>query len=154
MRRALPRSTPVRVRAPISEKGRPDVDTEWHFPMMIGAALLEFALVLRLVLGGEVFHRRRAAVAVVTGCVVVLGMLIGKYGAGAGLPWWIYYPVPALMTLLLPPLTFRMPTARTALYLLLALLSAPAIHVAFSVLLGWKEYMPFLPVPSLAELLG
>jgi hypothetical protein len=28
------------------------------------------------------------------------------------------------------------------------------IHVFFSLLFGWKEYMPFLSVPSLRELLG
>lgn len=36
----------------------------------------------------------------------------------------------------------------------LALLVAPAIHVFFSLFLGWKEYIPFLPVPSLRELFG
>jgi hypothetical protein len=41
---------------------------------------------------------------------------------------------------------------RVALYLLLALLSAPLIHVLFSFFLGWHEYMPFLPVPGLADL--
>ena len=33
-------------------------------------------------------------------------------------------------------------------------LSAPLIHVAFALFLGWDEYMPFLPVPSLAEILA
>ena len=40
------------------------------------------------------------------------------------------------------------------LYVLLSFLSAPLIHVAFAFFLGWNEYMPFLPVPSLAEILS
>jgi hypothetical protein len=130
------------------------VNTDWRFPIMIAASLLEFAVVLRLVLGAITFRRRWRSVAVVSVVVVVLGMLFGRYGALVGLPWWLYYPVPALVTVLLPPLVFRMRPARTAGYLLLALLSAPLIHAVFAFFLGWDEYMPFLRVPSLAELLG
>ncbi|MGC5076209.1 hypothetical protein [Agrococcus sp. DT81.2] len=121
---------------------------------MIVASLALFIAMLRLVLGRALFMRRRRAVLVVSAIVVVLGMLFGKYGATAlGLPWWIYYPVPALVTILLPPIVFRLPWRRTLLYLLLSTISAPLIHVLFSFLLGWNEYMPFIPIPSLASLL-
>ncbi|HEY9498649.1 MAG TPA: hypothetical protein VIQ78_06470 [Terrimesophilobacter sp.] len=86
--------------------------------------------------------------------MVVLGMLFGKYGLLFGLPWWIYYPVPALVTVLLPPLVFGMRTRRTVLYLMLAALSAPLIHVIFAFFLGWNEYMPFIPIPSLWDLVA
>ena len=130
------------------------VGTEWHFPVMIAASLVEFVLLLRLVLGRVVFRRRNRAVIVVSLVVVVAGMLFGKYGLLLGLPWWLYYPVPALVTIALPPLVFKMTWRSTALYLLLAALSAPLIHVLFSFFLGWGEYMPFLPVPGLSSLLG
>jgi hypothetical protein len=39
-------------------------------------------------------------------------------------------------------------------YLVLALLTASAVHTVFSFFLGWKEYTPLLPGPSLLELLG
>ena len=81
-------------------------------------------------------------------------MLFGKYGASCGLPWWIYYPVPALVTMLLPPLLFKISTKRTMIYVVLAALSAPLIHAMFAFFLGWDEYMPFLPVPSLASLIA
>lgn len=58
-----------------------------------------------------------------------------------------------LVTIALPPAVFRMRARRTALYLALALISAQLIHVVFAVFLGWNEYVPFLAVPSLAELL-
>jgi hypothetical protein len=130
------------------------METDWRFPVMIAASLLEYVLLLRLVLGRVDFHRRTAAVATVSLIVVVAGMLFGKYGLLLGLPWWIYYPVPALTTVVMPPLVFRMTRKRTAAYLVLAALSAPLIHAVFSFFLGWHEYMPFLPVPSLASLLG
>lgn len=128
--------------------------TEWHFPFMVAASLVEFVLLLLLVLGLDTFRRRVGAVIVVSLVVVVAGMLFGKYGLLLGLPWWIYYPVPALVTIVLPPLVFGTTWRRTMVYLVLAALSAPLIHVAFSFFLGWGEYMPFLPVPSLADLLG
>jgi hypothetical protein len=121
---------------------------------MIIASVLEFAVVLRLVVGRETMQRRWRAAAVVSVVVVVLGMLSGRYGALAGPPWWLYYPVPALVTVVLPPLVFRMRPARTALYLGLALVSPLLIHVTFALFLGWNEYLPFLLVPSLAEVLG
>jgi len=62
--------------------------------------------------------------------------------------------VPAALTLVLAPVAHRFDVRRTPLYLLLALLSAPVIHVSFSLLIGWDEYMPFWHVPSLALLLG
>ncbi|MGQ0736435.1 MAG: hypothetical protein ACT4QD_22620 [Acidobacteriota bacterium] len=54
----------------------------------------------------------------------------------------------------MPPIAFRMRGREVALYVPLAMLVAPSIHVVFSFLLGWKEYMPFIPVPSLRELIG
>lgn len=121
---------------------------------MIAASLVEFVALLRLVLTREVFRNRIAAVTVVAVIVVVAGMLFGKYGFQFGLPWWIYYPIPALVTILLPPVVFRMGGRRTILYLVLAAISAPLIHVLFAFFLDWNEYMPFIPVPSLATLIG
>jgi hypothetical protein len=131
------------------------VNTEWRFPIMIIASLLLYVGVLRLVMGRALFRRRMSAVLVVSAIVVVGGMLIGKYGATLlGLPWWIYYPLPAALTLFLAPAVFHFPLRRLVLYIALAAVSAPAIHFAFSFLLGWGEYMPFWSIPSLRSLLG
>ena len=130
------------------------MNTDWRFPIMIAASLVEFTVLLRLVLGRALFRRRRVAVIVVTLIVVVAGMLFGKYGLLLGLPWWIYYPVPALVTVLVPPVVFRMRASRTVGYLVLAALSAPLIHVLFAFFLGWHEYMPFIRVTSLESLIA
>jgi membrane protease YdiL (CAAX protease family) len=86
-------------------------------------------------------------------CVVVIGgMVFARWGQNTGLPWFVYYTLPALLTLLAPPLVLRM-TAREAVpYLLMAVLMAPAIHVFFSAFLDWHDYMPFFDVPSLADM--
>ena len=68
---------------------------------------------------------------------------------------WLYYGLPAVLTWVLPPLVFRMRGKEVARCLPMAVLAAPAIHILFSrSFLGWKEYMPFIPVPSLGELIG
>jgi hypothetical protein len=66
----------------------------------------------------------------------------------------VYYGVPALDTVLLPPLWLRMSRREIAQYLPLAWLTAPTIHLFFSVFVGWHDYMPFPAyIPSLAEMI-
>ena len=125
-----------------------------RFSIFVAVSLLVFVALLRIVTRHRAVKPRSVAVSLVAAVVVVGGMVFAKYGNNAGLPWWIYYTVPALATLLVPPAAFRFDKAEIAQYLLLAFLSSPAIHVAFSVLLGWHEYMPFIPVPSLRQLLA
>ena len=127
-------------------------NTAWHFPVMILASLLLFLLIIRMVIGKLTFLRKFKLVFILSLTVVVVGMLFGKYGAQFGLKWWIYYPVPMLMTVLLPPIILKMNTKRTVLYLLLSFLSAPFIHTLFSFFLGWTEYMPFWKLPHIADL--
>ena len=62
--------------------------------------------------------------------------------------------MPAALTWVLPPVIFRMRGREVARYLPLAVLVAPLIHVVFAFFFGWAEYMPFIPVPSLRELVG
>ncbi len=87
----------------------------------------------------------------VTAVVVVGGMIFAKYGSNFGLPWWVYYTVPALLTMLLPPISFRMNKSEVIPYLCLSFLISPFIHFVFSFFIGWKEYMPFIPIPSIWE---
>jgi hypothetical protein len=81
--------------------------------------------------------------------ISVIGILFGKYGENFGLPWWIYYTVPMLATVLVPPLAFRFVLWRAALYVLLAFATAPLIHAAFFYAFGWGDFMPFLALPAI-----
>ena len=125
---------------------------EWHFPIMIVASLLIFFLIIRLVLPKDVFKKRRNQIFLLALIVVVFGMLFGKYGATYGLPWWVYYPVPMLITVIAPPVVLKLNRQKTLLYLVLSFLSAPFIHAAFSFFLGWTEYMPFWKIPFIGNL--
>lgn len=130
-----------------------NINTAWHFPLMILASFILFYLVIRIVLGKKEFREKIKSIFILSLLVVVIGMLFGKYGAQMGLKWWIYYPVPMLMNVLLPPLILKMSLKKTLLYLILSFLSAPIIHVFFSFFLGWTEYMPFWDIPYIMDLL-
>ena len=120
---------------------------------MIAAAIVFVAVVLYVT-------RRRPrrppslALLLTTLVVVAGGMLFARYGhVTFRLPWWIYYSVPATLTLLLPPLMFRMTRGEAVRYVVLAFVMAPAIHIVFSLFVGWHDYMPFpMRIPSIAEL--
>ena len=118
-----------------------------HFFAMILVSLGVFILVIRIVMSADAFSRQFRRICWLATVVVVGGMLFGKFGATAGLPWWIYYPIPMLANVLLPPLLLKLNSRQTLVYLVLSFLSAPLIHAAFSFLLGWNEYMPFWAIP-------
>lgn len=120
-----------------------------HFPVMIIFSLILFIVMMRIVIGKSEFTEGLRTILGLSFTVVVLGMLFGKYGANWGLPWWIYYPVPMLVTVFLPPIVLKMKSNPTILYLVLSFLSAPLIHFVFSFFLGWTEYMPFWKIPSI-----
>jgi len=125
-----------------------------RFSIFVLVSLVAFIAILYFVTRHRAHRPNTFTVAAVAAVVVVGGMIFAKYGNNAGLPWWIYYTVPALTTLLLPPLAFKFSRKELVQYLVLAFLSSPVIHVFFSFFLDWHEYMPFIPVPSLRSLLG
>jgi len=123
-------------------------------PARIGAFMLASTIVLAIVIllsasfqGGRAPSWPKAAA--VAALISVIGILFGKYGANFGLPWQIYYSVPALATIVAPPVLFRFTPLRWLVYVVLAFASAPLIHAAFFYGLGWGEYMPFLHLPPI-----
>jgi hypothetical protein len=120
-----------------------------HFLVFIAVSLAVFIGILRWVLRARPLAPPASIVTVVALVVVVVGMCFAKFGANVGLAWPIYYGVPAAITLLLPPLALRMNLREASSYVALAFASSPAIHVFFSVFIGWPEYLPFWHVPSL-----
>ncbi len=128
-----------------------NINTAWHFPLMILTSFVLFYLVIRLVLGKKEFREKIKSIFILSLLVVVIGMLFGKYGAQMGLKWWIYYPIPMLMNILLPPIILKMNLKKIVFYLVLSFLSAPVIHFLFSFFLGWTEYMPFLEIPYIMD---
>jgi hypothetical protein len=125
----------------------------FHFTAFMAASLIAFLALLWLILGRRAERPKPFSVAWVSLVVVVVGMVFAKAGANAGWSPLVYYGVPAATTVLLPPIVFGMRRLEVIAYICAASLVAPAIHVVFSLTLGWKEYLPFWSVPSLRELL-
>lgn len=119
-----------------------------HFVVFIIVSTLVFLGILAWVLRKRAAQPAKSHIAVVALIVVVAGMTFAKFGAMAGLPWYVYYGAPVLVTLLLPPLVFRMRRGEYVWYLVLAFLASPAIHLVFSLFFDWHEYLPFWYVPS------
>jgi len=80
----------------------------------------------------------------VAALVSITSILIGKYGANWGLPWYIYYAAPLAITLLVPPMVYHLDFLRGLVYAAIAFFSSPAIHFVFVKLVGWTDYAPFL----------
>ena len=81
------------------------------------------------------------------------GMIFARITYGKDLPWWIFYGIPVLITFLVPPAVLRMSPKEFGRYIPAAILMGPAIHIFFSFVIGWHEYMPLFYVPSFLELL-
>ena len=129
------------------------VEPAQRFQIFVIVSAIALSLILRFATRKRPKRPGVATSAALAIVVVVGGMYFAVFGQKAGWPWWVYYTAPALATLLLPPMALHMSRREVLPYLALALLSSPAIHVLFSLLLDWHEYMPFLRVPSLAVLL-
>ena len=126
-----------------------------RFVVFMVAASFVFLAVLGLALHKRANKPNPAILYTLIFAVVVCGMLFARYAhIWFRPPWWIYYGVPALTTFLLPPFVLKMKAPEIGRYIPSAILMAPAIHIFFSVFVGWHDYMPFpVYIPSLLELL-
>lgn len=130
------------------------MEPDTKFVTLMGVSLIVFAATISFVLRGRPAPASSVFVAILAVVVCAGGMTFARYGAQTGLPWTIYYTIPAMATVFAPPILLAMNRRETILYLVLGALSAPAIHAAFSFLFGWTEYMPFLRVPYWRDVVG
>jgi len=73
-----------------------------HFLAFILASFIAFVAILRVAVRREPARAVPAKVAAVACVVVVGGMLFAKWGANVGLPWAIYYGLPAASIITAP----------------------------------------------------
>ena len=127
----------------------------WRFVIFMLASSAVFVTALLFVLRSRP-ERQFRRICVLAAFVVVGGMLFARYGhMYVNLPPAVYYGVPASITLLLPLFGLRMSRSEALQYVPFAVLMGPFIHVLFSLLLGWHDYMPFpFWIPSLQELMS
>ena len=125
----------------------------------IGIFLVNMFVALLVFVGLLVFSLRGRSkrpvskIAILALIVVVVGMVFARITYGIGVPWWIFYGLPALNTFVLPPLVLRMSRRELLLYVPLAILMSPVIHIFFSFFFGWHDYMPLFYVPWWHELI-
>ena len=126
-----------------------------RFTVFTIAASGLFLAVLTVTIRGRAKKPDFTMLVMLTAIVVVCGMVFARYGHILfRLPWWIYYGLPASLTFLLPPVVLKMKRAEVIRYVPMAVLMAPAIHVFFSLFVGWHDYMPFpIYIPSLMALI-
>jgi hypothetical protein len=115
-------------------------------------ALIIFVIVLLLTLRSR--PKQSASKIIILSLIAVVGgMTFARITYGKGVPWWIFYGVPALITFILPPLLLRMTKRELLFFIPSIVLMSPVIHVFFSFLFGWHDYMPLFYVPCWRELL-
>jgi hypothetical protein len=126
-----------------------------RFAIFMAASAGLFVAVLRFAIRKRPSRPKALTLILITLVAVVFGMLFARYShIFFNPPWWTYYGVPAVMTFLMPPAVLHMSRREISQYLPLAILMAPAIHIFFSLFVGWHDYMPFpWYVPSLRELI-
>ena len=127
----------------------------WRFVIFMLASSAVFAGALLFILRTRP-ERSFRRICVMTVVVVVGGMLFARYGhLYANLRPAVYYGVPAFITLLLPIVSLRMSRNEALQYFPFAVLMGPLIHIVFSLVLGWHDYMPFpVWIPSLREFMS
>ena len=114
-------------------------------------ALIVFVLVLFLTLRKRP-NRPVFKMVLLSVIAVVGGMTFARITYGKGVPWWIFYGIPAFITFVFPPIVLKMRRYELLFYVPIAVLMAPAIHVLFSFFFGWHDYMPLFYVPSWHDL--
>lgn len=78
-------------------------------------------------------------------------VLIGKIGLYAGWPPYIYYPIPLVISLVLPKFIFDLNWAEFGIYCLIAPAIGFLTHIIFSIFFDYHNYMPFLEIDPIWE---
>ncbi len=124
------------------------MDQAFRFLIMAAVTYIAFLCVIRLIIGSQ--YKAKSFLINIIGMITVYGsFLISRYGNFLRLPVWLDYVLPVLLTVFLPPLSLKMKSDQTLKYLAFSLLAVPVIHLVFSFLLGWGEFLPFIKIPSL-----
>jgi len=121
------------------------------FLVYMFAALLVFVALLIFILRDRP-KQPVLKIVILASIAVAGGMTFARITYGIGVPWWIFYGIPALVTFVLPPVVLRMSKRELMFYIPLSLIMAPVIHIFFSFFFCMHEYMPLFYVPGWREL--
>lgn len=127
------------------------MDQGFRFMVIAVFTYLIFLCIVRLVLGKQ--YRTKPFLIDIVGILTVFGsIVISKYNNLLKLPDFLRYVLPALLTVLLPPLALKMKSDQVLKYLVLSIIAVPFVHIFFSFLIGWGDLLPFIKIPSVWSL--
>lgn len=128
------------------------MDQAFRFLIMAGVTYMVFLCVIRLAMGSQ--YKSKSFLINIIGMLTVYGsFIISRYNGILKLPIILYYTLLLLLTIFLPPLSLKMKSDQTLKYFAFGIVAIPLLHLIFSLLLGWGDYLPFIQIPSLWELL-
>ncbi|NLX63758.1 MAG: hypothetical protein GX022_03110 [Clostridiaceae bacterium] len=128
------------------------MDNAFRFLIMAAVTYLAFLCVIRIVMGSQ--YKSKSFLINIIGMLTVYGsLIIGRYNDVLKLPGFLYYILLILLTVFLPPLSLKMKSEQTLKYFALGVVAVPLLHLLFSLLLGWGDFLPFIQIPSLWELI-
>ncbi|MGI6122644.1 MAG: hypothetical protein ACOYIG_00460 [Acetivibrionales bacterium] len=128
------------------------MDQAFRFLVMAGVTYMVFLCVIRIAIGSQ--YKSKSFLINIIGMISVYGsFIISRYNGVLKLPDILNYIIVMLLTIFLPPLALKMKSDQTLKYLAIGIVAIPLLHLLFSLLLGWGEYLPFIRIPSLWDLL-
>ncbi|MGI6083880.1 MAG: hypothetical protein ACOYIF_00385 [Acetivibrionales bacterium] len=128
------------------------MDQAFRFLIMAGVTYMAFLCVVRFAMGSQ--FKSKSFLINIIGMLTVYGsFIISRYNGILKLPVILQYTLLILLTIFLPPLSLKMKSEQTLKYFAFGIVAVPLLHLIFSLLLGWRDYLPFIQIPSLWELL-
>lgn len=128
------------------------MDQAFRFLIMAAISYMAFLCVIRLVMGSQ--YKAKSFLINIIGMITVYGsFIISRYKGLFKLPGYIVYIIIICLMIFLPPLALKMKSDQTLKYFAFGIIAVPVLHLLFSLLIGWGDYLPFIPIPSLWNLL-
>jgi hypothetical protein len=128
------------------------VDQSFRILVMAAVTYMVFLCVVRIAMGNQ--YKARSFLINIIGILTVFGSFIIIHGNEIlKLSALVYYILIILLTVFLPPLSLKMKSDQTLKYIAVGIVAIPLLHLLFSLLLGWGDILPFIPLPSLWDLI-
>jgi hypothetical protein len=128
------------------------VDQSFRILVMAAVTYMVFLCVVRIAMGNQ--YKARSFLINIIGILTVFGSFIIIRGNEIlKLSALVYYILIILLTVFLPPLSLKMKSDQTLKYIAVGIVAIPLLHLLFSLLLGWGDILPFIPLPSLWDLI-
>lgn len=128
------------------------MDQSFRILVMAAVTYMVFLCVVRIAMGNQ-FKARSFLINIISILTVFGSFIIIRGNEILKLSALVYYILIILLTVFLPPLSLKMKSDQTLKYIAVGIVAIPLLHLLFSLLLGWGDILPFIPLPSLWDLI-